>query len=202
VDQIVDGLRSLSPKADAPAAPVWIVECGLGLAEGLASQVRARWGVDARPWTLDRLPELPDGPIVATLYHLSELQRFARDRAREVRFVPVHVDLEPIERLLRPGSGEKAPLRLYGVECDGALAIAGEVRESLGRDIDIRISVESQPEPVLAAIDRGEPVLISPQMWDRLGPELRARDDIVPYRTRIPAEHLEELGELMGWARV
>jgi len=199
VDDVIDRLRILDLTRTTDSGPVWVVECSPSLAAGLARQVRARWSVDARPWTLDAIDHLPTGQVVATLYHMREIRAAGRMAGRDVHFVQVRVDAGPIEHLRRTLSKTAPRLVLCGVDCESALAIGSEVRDALGGSLEIDLEVGDDPVKVLRSAGRNVPVLFSPQSWDRLDEKARRDPRTLPYRTLIPPDELEGLGVAMGW---
>ena len=176
---------------------VWVVECSEWQCESHAREIAARWNVDARPWSLVRGDEPPDGVVVSTYFHYNDIRRQWPRRLEQVRFVAIRPD---------PSLGEKLAAHSRVLVCERDLstaeAVVADVIALLGDEpLVVEALVRREPSRALTARRGGAPVLFSPRTWAELKPEEQAHPHALELRYVMATEELEALGARHGWER-
>ncbi len=181
-----------------------MVECSETLAESLAQQLQVRWAVQVRAWTLERMGELPEGPVVTTYFHFNEVRQVLASRLNDVRFVSIRPAMAGLQALLRsartgPGSG-----RVILCETDELMAhnIAVDLRAALASgDLqpEVRVEVPRLASAVLERASAGDVVLFSPASWKQLDEAERSDPVAQELRYEIDPDDLERVGRSFGW---
>jgi GntR family transcriptional regulator len=190
--------RSAEDVGERP--PVWIVECSKALALALAEQITMRWGVEARPWLVDRVREVPPGAIVSTYFHFNDLRHALPDRLVDLEFVhirPSAAVLDVVRNRLRQVPGH----RVQVLETDAAFAhgLLADLHHYLGTDVVIDLQIPSDPAAFLRQRTGRDPVLVSPKNWDRLDQSLRRRSHVYELAYVADESDLKRAAQHLGW---
>ncbi len=199
LDQLVTGLQNAASLG--PSGVVHVVECSETQSEDLARQIEARWQVDARPWSLDRVDEPPPGPLVATYFHYNDVRARWPARLASVRFIAIRPDSGIADRLGAWREGDR-PITVTLCEREAAMAanIEADLTTVLSPDrVRIVRRVADEPSALLEAEAAG-PVLFSPRVWGELSPAERANPRAVEVRYVFDDVELDRLGSDLGWA--
>lgn len=202
--ELAEALGRLEVEGTGVRPRVWVVECSETLAESLAGQLGVHWAVEARGWALERMGELPEGPVVATYFHYNEVRRALASRLDDVRFVAIRPLLVGLEGLLERGEAERAPGRVILCETDEAMAhnIAVDLQAALASsDLqpEVRVEVPGVASDALEGVMSGDVVLFSPASWQQLDEAERLHPAAHELGYEIDAEDLERLGRAFGW---
>jgi GntR family transcriptional regulator len=190
-------LAALDGLAAVPG-PLWVVECSEGQAEAHAQEIRERWKVAARPWSMERPGEPPPGFLVATFFHFQEIRDRWPRRQGDLHFVAIHPDPGLPERV-RERLGRN-PRRVLLWEQDETMAanIAADLRtvfEPCGVPVEPRVL--AQGVSVLEGQDGDEACLFAPRVWARLPAATRDDPRALEAAYRIRRADLEALGALL-----
>jgi GntR family transcriptional regulator len=194
-EQLVELLSGPRPRA---TPEVRVVECSETQSADLAAQIAARWDVHAVPWSLGQDRPLPDGDVVATLFHYNDVRRIAPARLDGVRFVTIRPDPALASRVARlAGSGRRPRVALVERDESMARSIAADVSVVLGATPD-PVVVPEGADP-FAAAGAARVVLFSPRMWGALTAAGRRDPRALEVRYLVDAADLEGLGAAFGW---
>ncbi|MBV8516529.1 MAG: GntR family transcriptional regulator [Acidobacteria bacterium] len=187
-----------SPRALVPI--IHVVECSAGQAADYAEQLRGRWNVDARPFSLDAPGEPPPGPILATYFHYNEVRERWPHRVAGLHFVAV----QPDPRLARDLAPRRGKRRVVVAEADRsrAASVAADLPQLFPPE---RFDVVFRIVRAMDAIPRtrdGAPVFVAPRLWFALPDAVRARGDVRQLRYLIVREDLDRLAQTLGWSRI
>lgn len=192
-------LERLEGPRPASSARACLVECSRTLSRALAREVSERYGIEVEPIDLHDDRSLPDGSVIGTYFHAEHLRGRLEGRAADlhlVRIRPRESLFADVRRKARPGS----PRRL--ILMDRVPASAGDLAADFQSRVGERVTVETRilSDPLLAfpAAEPETVVIASPQTWDRLTDELRARADVVELEYEIEPGDLEQLGRSLG----
>ena len=178
---------------------VWVVECSAQQCEGHVAELRERFDVDAREWSLERGAEPPAGTVVSTYFHYNDVRRLWPHRLRQVRFLTISPDPALAERVERIGGVR----RVLVCERDAATAenIAADVSTVLPAD---RVAIEpwviERAGEALARCDEETVALFAPRVWAGLEQEDKRNPRALQARYVMDALELDELGRSLGWA--
>ena len=197
----------LSPAALAEKIRAWssddelrilhVLECSAHQAIGHAREVESRWRVQASPWVLDERTELPDGDLVATYFHYSEIQGRWPERLVDIQFVPIQPDPSLIDSLSSYADG--SVVRVCEFEAAKAYQIAADLRAMLPERLLLEpMVIERGSVPPIG--DESGPVLLAPRVWGSFGPEQHSDSRLYEVRYVIAAEALLELGRRFRWS--
>lgn len=199
LDQLISDLRhSVSP---GDPGVVHVVECSETQATDLARQLQSRWRVDARPWSLERKDEPPEGPLVATYFHYNDVRGRWPSRLASVRFVAIRPDRGLVERL---GAFRKGNRPVAATLCEREPEMAANIEADLGtvlpsETIKVVRRVAVEPGALLRGKGSG-PVLFSPRVWGELSPAERAHPRAIEVRYVFDEAELDAIGPEFGWA--
>lgn len=203
--------RRIAALVERDPSPVWVGECSHTLGAMLAGEIRSRWLVEATPFVLNGAPP-EDVAIVSTYFHYNELRRALADRPSDLSFVRIRPS--PTFYGQVANALETAGTRRIGLlETDASLAhnVKADLVQWFGADLEIEIRIAGSPggaaaEPGSTDGAAAEPAslddgvwIVSPQNWDRLAPDARARPNVLPLRYEIESQDLERLGRERGW---
>lgn len=199
LDQLISDLRN-SGSFDGPGV-VHVVECSETQATDLARQIQSKWRVDARPWSLERKDEPPEGPLVATYFHYNDVRGRWPGRLASVRFVAIRPDRGLVERL---GAFRKGDRPVTATLCEREPQMAANIEADLrtvlpSETIKVVRRVAVEPGALLDAKGSG-PVLFSPRVWGELSPAERAHPRAVEVRYVFDEAELDAIGPEFGWA--
>ena len=183
----------------AAGEPVYVVECSAGQCEQHAEELRARFDVDAREWSLERAAEPPAGTVVSTYFHYNDVRRLWPHRLREVRFVTISPEAALAGRIERLGGVR----RVLVCERDVATAenVAADVSTVLPGDrLAIEPCVIERASEALARCDEETVALFAPRVWASLDEPDRRNPRALQARYTMDAGELEQLGRALGWA--
>ena len=192
--------RAVARLAELPTGEtVWVVECSALQCAGHVAELRARFDVDAREWSLERGAEPPDGTVVSTYFHYNDVRRLWPHRLRQVRFVTISPDVAlagQIERLA-------GVCRVLVCERDAATAenVAADVSTVLpvGR-VAIEPCVIERAGEALARCDDRTVALFAPRVWASLEERDKRNRRAFEARYVMDEGELGELGRSLGWA--
>ena len=199
LDQLISDLRHSASFGDPGV--VHVVECSETQATDLARQIQSKWRVDARPWSLDRTDEPPEGPLVATYFHYNDVRGRWPGRLASVRFVAIRPDRGLVERL---GSFRKGTRPVTATLCEREPEMAANIEADLrtvlpSETIKVVRRVANEPGALLHGKGNG-PVLFSPRVWGELSPAERAHPRAVEVRYVFDEAELDAIGPEFGWA--
>lgn len=191
--------RAVARLADLPPGEtVYVVECSTKQCEQHVGELRARFDVDAREWSLERAAEPPAGTVVSTYFHYNDIRRLWPHRLREVRFVTIAPDPALAARIDRIGSIR----RVLVCEFDAATAenVAADVSIILPADrLAIEPCVIAEAGEALARCDGETAALFAPRVWAGLGEADRRSPRALQARYVMDEGELAELGRSLGW---
>jgi GntR family transcriptional regulator len=203
LDEVRQRLTLLDQDPGGAGETVHVIECSESQAADLAAQVRGRWNVEARGWSLERPGEPPPGPLVATYFHYNDVRTRWPERFASIRFVAIHPDPALAARVGQLRRGGRGRATVFVCEREPAMAenIAADVRAVLASDrYLVKARVESSPGATLATAPKATPVLFAPRVWAALTPSDRADPRAMEIRYRIDPKDLAALGEQLGWS--
>jgi len=188
-------------EATGPEAParVSLVECSRTLSRDLAGQVAERYGIEVEPIDLHDDRSLPEGCVVGTYFHADHLRSRLEGRAGDLHLVRIR----PRETLLadlarRPADGSLRRLILMDRLPGSAGDLAADFQSRIGGSVPIETRILSDPLLAFPSTEPGAVVIASPQTWDRLTAELRARPDVVKLEYEVEPADLEGLAVHLG----
>jgi DNA-binding transcriptional regulator YhcF (GntR family) len=198
----LDGKRlaaEIARRGDTSAAArpvVYVVECSADQCNAHAAEINARYDVEAREWSLERLREPPPGCVVATYFHYNDIRRMWPGRLREVRFVTISPDPKIPDRL---PAGVEA---IYVCEEDAATAetVAADF-STLLEPAGFRVEplVTNDPGAAVESLGENTLVLAAPRVWSRLDETTRASDRVMTADYVIDPGELKALADEMRW---
>ncbi len=196
-------LANWSPAHAGTSGVVHVVECSETQCDDHVREIEEHWDVEARPWCLSRSGEPPPGPIVATYFHHNEVRRRWPHRLQEIRFVAIHPDPQlPSDRRTIVPSGKRLTLTLCEFDDPMASNIAADLSVLFPADrYCIKTRVVTRGSELLGTRGQRKPILLSPRVWDSLGPEARMDRRAIKIAYVIAEEELENLGHFFGWRR-
>ncbi len=177
---------------------ITVVECNRIQAEDLADQLETRWNIEVSTGVLTDKYELPEGRIVATLFHFSEIRRRWPDRMSDVRFLALRPDPELRRQVDAASSSSKPRVIVLG---DRNLSEA----QNLAADLDSVFPKESYK---LSAgtyrawataghkLRKGEFILVAPRAWAKRSVPKSQRISVI--RFVFDTHDLDALGAAMG----
>ena len=187
------GARPSARRSKRPT--VHVVECSEWQCRAHAGEVEARFHVDARPWTLDRKAEPPDGPVISTYFHYNDIRRMWPRRLGQVRFITIYPD-----PALRGPLAEARRVIVCERDASTAEAVAADLAALFGSrtvEIEPRV-VTGDPASVLDSSD-GPPVFFAPRIWAALPEKARSHPRALELRYVLDETELLEMGRTLGW---
>lgn len=200
VDEVIERFGAIRDQASDKRRRVWVIECSTSLATGLALQIRRSWRVDARPWSLDRASDVPEGVVVGTYFHHNEIRLALFGREDDLHFVSVRVAKENLLAPLEEKTSDK--IVLCGIEKTITRIIEADIRAQLGEGLSLELVVTDEPKTVLQQAGGEARIVFTPSCWDRLSPEERAHPSAIQLRTPIDPGDLRALGRRYGWRAI
>jgi GntR family transcriptional regulator len=190
-------LESMDSLAAHPSA-IHMVECSKGQALAHALEIKARWGVAAEPWVLDRPEEPPPGCIIATFFHFQDVRRRWPQRQADIQFVTIQPDSGLPEKIR--GRLGKNPARVLLWERDETMAenVASDlsaVFQPCGVPVEARV-IRTGRSP-MEDLKTNVVCLFAPRVWAKLAPKLRKHPRAFEATYRIRHADLEALGPLL-----
>ena len=177
------------------------VECNALQASDYAAQVKSRWSVQVRPWSLESSGDPPPGLLVSTYFHFNEVRARWPRRHADMRFVPVHLDHSLLDSLT-VRSDRTRPVRVVLAEQkdDRARQILGDLMGLLPtKRFSVAVQIVKQPGSPLARAKHGPFVLFAPRLWSMLTDQQRSHPRAVQLRYVIEAAALSGLARELGW---
>lgn len=192
-------LGRLETSAPRAGDRVSLIECSRTLSHDLADQVSERTGIAVEPIDLHDDRSLPEGAVIGTYFHAEHLKDRLGERAADLHLVRIR----PRESLLaglaaRAREGSLRRLVLIDRLRDSAGDLAADFQSRLGERVPVEARILSDPLLAFPAAAPGIVVVASPQTWDRLTDELRARQDVVKLEYELEPEDLEQLARRLG----
>jgi DNA-binding transcriptional regulator YhcF (GntR family) len=191
--------REVAARAGTPADRldvIYLVECNVGQCEAHAREIKARFDVDAREWSLERDQEPPPGRIIATYFHYNDIRRLWPHRLREVRFVTIAPDRRILGRL--PAGVN----RVLVCERDEATAetVAADLSVLLGPE-GYRVEPVVSTDPVALVAENGPDVvaLCAPRVWSALTESARSNERVMAADYVIDPADLGEVAHELRW---
>jgi DNA-binding transcriptional regulator YhcF (GntR family) len=200
IGDLVVLLRDWSARSLGPPT-VHVIECSLDQARGHCREIEDLWRVRAVPWSLDNSDDdLPQGDLIATYFHYSEIKSRWSDRLNEFHFVPIQPDPSLADRI--PNQGPH-PITLPLCEKDEgqAVHIASDLRSFVPDYFKIEPRVVVEADELLVSGDY-DAVLLSPRLWGSLSEEKRDDPRAFEVRYIINSDSLEALGRRFDWLAV
>jgi len=185
---------SLSSQDKTPV--IFFVECSAWQCQAHASEIEARFRVEARSWSLEQEGEPPPGMIIATYFHYNDIRCRWPHRLHEVRFVTITPDPGLTKRLPR----DVRHVVLYEKDQATADTLTADLSPLLvpeGYEIVPVVSKEIEKE--LRNISNDTIALIAPRAWPSLGKESQSNPRVFEANYVIKDEDLTSLGEDMDW---
>jgi GntR family transcriptional regulator len=190
-------LEAMDSLAEHPMT-LHMVECSEGQALALAQEVQARWGIEAKPWVLDRPGEPPPGPILATFFHFQEVRHRWPRRQSDIHFVTIQPDPGLPERIRNRLRQDPARVLLWEREETMAENVASDLRsvfQPCGVPVEPRVLRKgSSPTENLKT---REVCLFAPRVWAGLAPQVRKHPRAFEATYRIRHADMEGLGPLL-----
>lgn len=185
--ELADRVIALGAEDD----PIWILECSDSLASSLAEQIRT-WNpkLDVRPWLVSAAEKTPPGRILGTYYHYAEIRRACGGRSRKPGFFHVVLDERNLREVRDRARGR---IILAAVASASGSALAAELKQALGPDVEVELEVTRQPVRVLRTSPADVAVILSPENWDVLAPECRSNPRVFPLPVQPDKDDLELL---------
>lgn len=192
-------LERLEVSGAGAADRVSLIECSRTLSRDLARQVSERYGIAVEPIDLHDDRSLPEGAVIGTYFHAEHLKGRLGERAGDLHLVRIR----PRESLLadlaaRAADGTLRRLILMDRLRDSAGDLAADFQSRLGERVPVETRILSDPLLAFPAAEPGAVVVASPQTWDRLTDELRARPDVMKLEYELEPEDLEQLAGRLG----
>ena len=175
---------------------IFFVECSAWQSEAHASEIEARFRVEARSWSLEQEGEPPAGIIIATYFHYNDIRCRWPHRLHEVRFVTITPDPDLIKRLPR----DVRHVVLYEKDQATADTLTADLSPLLvpeGYEIVPVVSTEIDKE--LRNTSNDTIALIAPRAWSSLGKDSQSNPRVFEANYVIKDEDLTSLGDDMGW---
>jgi len=193
-------LRRLAAHFSAePRAVIHVLECSESQCLDHAEELRARWDVEVRPWSLESTGEPPPGTLVATYFHYAEILRRWPHRKADVHFVAIQPDPELVPQVA-------------GMLGSDARLIACDFDETKARNLTADLAVLFPPErfriDVLVVEKAGDalarpadtaPVCFAPRVFAALTDREKNHPRAVKARFVIEPQALDDLGSRLGW---
>ena len=178
---------------------VYVVECSAHQCEQHAGELRARFNVDAREWSLERNAEPPTGSVVSTYFHYNDIRRCWPRRLREVHFVTIGPDAALADQLEQIGGVRRV------LVCERDMVTAENVASDLSTVLPVdRFAIEpfviEQAGPALARCDDETVALFAPRFWATLDEADKQNPRALQARYVIDDRELDELARSLGWA--
>ncbi len=192
---VVERITNLASHLGSERA--WVAECSLPLAERLAGQVAAAWRVEAWPWLVSRIPEVPSGTVISTSFHRADILRALPENHDPCAFVRVRLDESALVEELGESVAER--LVLCDTDAEGGRVLAALIGERLGRQVELARSVS--PASAVRRTPRDGRVLVVPGLWEDLADRWRRDRRVVQLPFEIVPEDLEAVGKEFGWVR-
>ena len=192
--------RAVARLAEPPVAEtVYVVECSAHQCEQHVGELRDRFSVDAREWSLERAAEPPAGTVVSTYFHYNDVRRLWPHRLRQVRFVTIAPEPAIAGRIERLGGVR----RVLVCERDAATAenVAADVSTILAGDrLAIEPCVIARAGEALERCDARTVALFAPRVWAGLGRAERRNPRALEARYVMDEAELAALGRSLGWS--
>ena len=194
-------LERLESAGGRMAEQVSLVECSRTLSRELARQVSERYGIDVEPIDLHADRSIPEGAVIGTYFHAEHLRGRLGDRAGDLHLVRIR----PRESLLselgrRAADGSLRRLILIDRLPGSAGDLAADFQSKLGERVPVETRILSDPLLAFPSAEPAAVVVASPQTWDRLTDELRARADVMRLAYEIEPADLDLLSERLDVA--
>lgn len=195
--ELVEAITDLAdPETDEP---LYVVECSAQQCEDHVRELRERWGLEAREWSLERGVEPPSGKIISTYFHYNDLRRLWPLRLADVHFVTIGPDPK-IAGIL-----DELPSVQRILVCERDLVTAENVAADLstvlpaGRYEISALGAERQAD-ALDRCDDETVAVFAPRAWAALNPDDRDHPRAVRVRYVVDDRDLEELPRVLGGA--
>lgn len=184
------------------AVRVHVLECSQHQCEDLSRQLEETWAVQAMPFSLDRVDELPMGHVVATYFHYNEARLRWPKRLASFSFVSIAPELQLASRLdHKLKHTGKSVLTVCERDEPTAQAVIADVSAIFHRsDIPIQFKIVTGSADLPPA-DDDELLLIPPRVWGQLSAERKESEDLVEVRYTFDQKELGQVGVEHGWSR-
>ena len=142
---------------------------------------------------------LPAGPIVGTYFHADDLRKRLTGRTADLYLLRIRVAESQLERL-RVAAVSGAFWKLVIVDRLPASAhdIAADFEATLKEGVQLEVRVLRDPMLGFPDESPGAMVIASPQTWDELTPQLRARPDVELLEYEIEPGDVARLAKALG----
>jgi hypothetical protein len=197
--ELADALRSAEAGPTSATATCCVAECSHTLSRSLAETIGDALGIVARPFDVRHEGTLPPGPVVGTYFHADELRQRLAQRTGDLYLVRIRLGRRQMDRL-RAAEAGGALWKLVILDRLPASAhdIAADFEAALGRGVQLEVRVLRNPLLGFPDEAPGATVIASPQTWDELTPQLRARPDVELLEYEIEGGDLARLEEALG----
>ncbi len=183
---------SVEPDSNRPI--VYTIECSRSQSDDMASQLRDRWHVAAKPLCFHHVDRPPtDGTLLATYFHYNDLRRLWPAVFNAIHFVAMHPDRSVAGSLREARKvlvAERDPTMLDNILADLA--------RDAGNGVEFESLLVRQADDALQGHSR-RPVLFSPRMWDELSDTARANSRAVPLRYLFDTQNIEDEARQLNW---
>ncbi|MGH7540135.1 MAG: hypothetical protein ACRELC_03955, partial [Gemmatimonadota bacterium] len=187
-------LERLAGSRPPSSAGVCLVECSRSLSRQLARQVSDRYGIEVEAIDLYDDRSLPEGVVIGTYFHAAPLRGRLEGRVSDLHLVRIRPREALLSDLARRAARRKLRRLILMDRLPGSAAdLAADFESRVGGHASVEIRILSDPLLAFPPAEPGAVVIASPQTWDRLTEELRARPDVVELRYEIEPEDLEQL---------
>ena len=198
-ERVIATLLDLEEAASASAPTCTVIECSVALSSGMARALTSRFHLSATPQDLLADRSIPSGPIVATYFHAEEIRSLPGGESADLNLVRIRTSRPMLKRLRNEvDAGNTRRLILMDRLPDSAQDLTQEFQSEVGSDLAIEVRVARDPLLAFPDARAGTVVMATPQTWDRITPELRARPDVWELQYEIEPVDLEALGERLG----
>lgn len=190
-EELAAAIEQFKPADLRPTA--FVVECSEHQCTLHAAEIRERWDVDARPWTLGHADPPPSGSIIATYFHYNDIRRRWPHLLDEVHFVTIGPSPDSLDFPQFVG-----PVVVCEKDQDTAETVAADISRVLtNKNLHITTHVVAKAEDALE-VDANV-LLFAPRMWAELSDEARNDPRAWEIRYVFDNKELRQLAAALSW---
>ena len=170
------------------------------LSGGLARDLKDLFHVEVDAFDLLSGDTLPERPIIGTYFHADELRDLMAGRSHDLRLIRIRPRITFMAGLARAvGAGRIGRVVLMDRLSRSAGDLADDFQSFLGPTVTIEVRILR--DPLAAFPDQTDRTIVvaTPQNWDRLPPDVRARQDVRLLEYEIEPVDLERLAKTAQW---
>lgn len=179
-----------------------VVECSRTLSNMLVDELSPHVASRLRAQDLRSDEPLPPGPVFSTWFHRADLAQRMRDRPGDLHLLRIRPATAVFESLHeQAAAGRLRTIILVDRHPASAHDLSLDFHRWMGADFPTEIRIPSDPVVGFPEQRPGTALVATPQTWDQLTPQLKARSDVMLLRYEIDEEDVKRVALSLVGAR-